>query len=247
MFRDNERSRAYFRTRSDRPRSHISRRWIRLALVLHYVGEVGMRARVFVAIALGLWLVTVVRSPAATSTGEDSMKRLIQAAYFSDACRSEAEALGIAATTDASTLVTAFVAVRGLVRAAPKTDARRDDCREPVILLINLLRLNGISAELAFASNELTNAATVDSAPLGKSDRLLVYVPSLDSYFDPAVRRGEQAALDRVTVEQATWIHILGPSLADDARGGCRSTCMNVYGPRGQSSVRVRTEAIRGH
>jgi hypothetical protein len=175
------------------------------------------------------------------------MKRLIQAAYFSDACRGEAEALGVVATTDANALVTAFVAGRGLVRAAPTTDARRNDCREPVISLINLLRLNGISAELAFASNELMNTATVDGAPLGKSDRLLAYVPSLDRYLDPTVPRGEQAALDRIIAERATRTHILGPSLAGDARGGCPSTCMNVYSPRSQSSVRVRTEAIRVH
>jgi hypothetical protein len=204
-----------------------------------------MRSRVFVAIALGLWLATTVGSQADTMAGGDRMKRLVQAAYFSAACRNEAEALGIVGTTDANALVTAFVAVWGLVGVAPKTDVGHDDCGEPVVLLINLLRLNGVDAELAFVPNELTNAASVDGAPIGKADRPLVYVPSLDRYFDPVVPLGEQAALHRITAEKAMRTHILGPSLAGDSRGGCRSTCMNVYFRRNESSVRVRTEEIR--
>jgi hypothetical protein len=206
-----------------------------------------MRSRVFIAIALGLWLATVVGSQATTRTGGDSMKRLIQAAYFSDACRSKAEALGIAGTTDANAMFMAFIVIRERAGAAPKADARRDDCREPLILLINLLRLNGVDAELVFASNERKGVAAVDGAPSGMTDRVFVYVPSLDRYFDPASPLSEQTVLNRTIAERATRTHILGPSLAGDARGGCRSTCMNVYLPRSESSVRVRTEAIRSH
>ena len=206
-----------------------------------------MRSRVLVAVTLALWAATVIGSQAATRTDGESMKRLVQASYFSDACRSEAEALGIAGTTDANAVVMAIVAIRERAGAAPKADAHRDDCREPVILLINLLRLNGVDAELVFASSELTNAAAVDGAPPLSVDRFLVYVPSFDRYFDPAVPFGGQAVLDRTNVDKATRTHVLGPALAGDARGGCRSTCMKVYSSRSESSVRVRTEAVRGH
>jgi hypothetical protein len=203
-----------------------------------------MRSRVFVAVSLGFWLVAVTGSQAAPSNGRDSMERLIQGAYFSDACRRGAEALGIAGASDANSLFMAFIAIRARVGVAHKADPRRDGCEEPVILLINLLRLNGVDAELVLASKE---TAAVDGAPSGTTDRVVVYAPSLDRYFDPASPLSEQAVLNWIIAERATRTHILGPSLAGDARGGCRSTCMNVYGPRSQSSVRVRTQAIRGH
>jgi hypothetical protein len=205
-----------------------------------------MRWKVVVAIALGLWPATTVGSKADTMVSGDRMERLVQAAYFSAACRNEAETLGIVGTTDANALVTAFVTVWGLVGVAPKTSIPHDDCGEPVTLLINLLRLNGVDAELAFVSNEQTNVVSVDGVSVGKTDRPLVYVPSLDRYFDPVVPIGGQAVLHRIAAEKAMRTHILGPSLAGYSRGGCRSsTCMHVYSPRNESSVRVRTEAIR--
>jgi hypothetical protein len=79
--------------------------------------------------------------------------QLIRAAFFSDACRQQAEALGITRTSDASALVAAFA---GLKRQPANSRAavgqQRDDCTVPAVALINLLRLNGIDAELVSAT-----------------------------------------------------------------------------------------------
>ena len=64
-------------------------------------------------------------------------------------------------------------------------------------------------------------------------------------YVDPAMPMNKQAVLDRIIVEQATRAHLLGPSLAGAAHGGCPDTCMLVLPPRNPSAVRVKTETIR--
>jgi hypothetical protein len=208
-------------------------------------GEQCMPWKVSIAAAVALWLATIVGAPAAMETGWDSMKRLIRSAYFSDACRQEAKALGIAGTSDANALFAAFATLgRPIASGADHPDAERDDCRAPVVLLINLLRLNGIDAELVFAS--MSRASAADGAPPDKIDRVLVYVPERDRYFDPAAPLGKQAVLDQIIVEKATRSHLVGPSLAGDAHDACRDTCMRVYRPRSGSSVRVKTEMIRG-
>jgi hypothetical protein len=208
-----------------------------------------MHWKVFGAAAAALCVVTIVDMQAAMGAGRDPMARLIQSAYFSAACRNEAEALGIAPTSDANELLTAFATVArhvasGAGRADMKNlDMENSDCRVPVVLLINLLRLNRVDAELAFVS--MSRASEADSASPGKIDRIVVFVPGLNRYVDPALPMGKQAVLDRIIVEQAMRVHLLGPSLAGDANGGCPNTCMHVHSPRSQSSVRVRTEAIR--
>ena len=122
-------------------------------------------------------------------------------------------------------------------------DMENSDCRVPVVLLINLLRLNGVDAELVFVF--MSRASDADGAPPGNLDRILVFVPGLNRYVDPAMPMGKQAVLDQIIVEKATRMHLLGPSLAGAAHGGCFDTCMHVYSPRGQSTVRVKTEVIR--
>ena len=112
-----------------------------------------------------------------------------------------------------------------------------------MVLLINLLRLNRVDAELAFVF--MSRASAADDAPPGNIDRILVFVPGLNRYVDPAMPMGKQAVLDQIIVEKATRMHLLGPSLAGAAHGGCSNTCMHVYSPRSQSSVRVKTEVIR--
>jgi len=174
------------------------------------------------------------------------MKRLIQATYFSDTCRQEAAAIGIPRMADAGALVATFMAFeqRGsMARAAARPDARLDDCRAPVILLTNLLRLNGLDAELAFISMMPPDSPAAGGAP-DKIDRVLVYVPALDRYVDLVAPPGKQIVLDRIIREKATRSHFVGPSLANDARGACHDTCLYVYPPQGASTV--KTEAIRG-
>src|SRR5438128_2386972 len=145
-----------------------------------------MRLKTAAAAALGLWL-----SMTAPGHGSsDMLDRLARAAYFSDACRQEAAALGIMATADADALFAAFA--RRLA-AAPRAD-RPDvldpdvlgkDCQAPPVLLINLLRGNGIDAALAFSLMPRANASG-EIEPLGKIDRVLVYVRALDRTFDPS-------------------------------------------------------------
>jgi hypothetical protein len=169
--------------------------------------------------------------------------QLIRAAFFSDACRQQAEALGITRTSDASALVAAFA---GLKRQPANSRAavgqQRDDCTVPAVALINLLRLNGIDAELVSAT------MAKEAAPADQVERVLVYVPALDRYFDPALPLEEQSLADLLVRERAERKHILGPSLAGSGREACPSTCMHVYTAAGNATppVRVKTETIRG-
>jgi hypothetical protein len=201
-----------------------------------------MRLKAFTAPALALSLLASFDLQAAIGVGADAMSRLVQAAYFSDACRREAEALNFERTSDANALFAAFRRRLTIARGDERPDSRLDDCRTPVVLLINLLRLSGLEAELVFASMTPT-ATTEDGAWSDEIDRALVYVPGLDRYFDPMAPRAQQAILDRIIAETGKRIHVRGPSVA----GGdaCRDTCMHVRLPRNESSVRVKTDVIR--
>lgn len=198
-----------------------------------------MRLKMFIAAMLALWLAMIAHPQVAMSSSWDDMKRLMQSAYFSAACRQAAEALGITRTADANALFAAFAPLgRPIASGADRPDAERDDCKAPVVLLVNLLRLNGIDAEIVLAS--ISPASAANGAPPDKIDRVLVYVPGRDRYFDPAAPLGKQAVLDQIIAEKATRSHLVGPSLAGDAHDACRNTCMHVYSPHSGSSVRAR-------
>ena len=201
-----------------------------------------MHWKVFSAAAAALCVVAIADMPAAAAASRDATSRLTQSAYFSDACRQEAQALGIASTSDANELLTAFAAFARHAGAG-RPDLDDSDCRVPVVLLINLLRLNGVDAALAFVS--MSRASADDGAPPREIDRIVVFLPGLDRYVDPAMPMNKQAVLDRIIVEQATRAHLLGPPLAGTAHGSCPDTCMHVISPRSQSAVRVKTERIR--
>jgi hypothetical protein len=196
-----------------------------------------MGLKVFAVLALCLAMTA--QGPAATTVD----MQLIRAAFFSDACRQQAEALGITRTSDASALVAAFA---GLKRQPANSRAavgqQRDDCTVPAVALINLLRLNRIDAELVSAT------MAKEAAPADQVERVLVYVPALDRYFDPALPLEEQSLADLLVRERAERKHILGPSLAGSGREACPSTCMHVYTAAGNATppVRVKTETIRG-
>src|SRR5262245_11951539 len=174
-----------------------------------------MRLRVLVAAALGLWIAMIAESRAATS--RDSTTRLIQAAYFSDDCRKEAGSLGITQSSDANALFAAFARSRRDVGVASMPAAHGNDCTRAAILLLNLLRANGLDAQLAFAYPESTSAAE-DGTSSGRAARILVYVPLVDRYFDPAESPGRQAVLHRIIVEKSRRVHIVGPSLTGGSR-----------------------------
>ena len=195
-----------------------------------------MALKIFTVLAL--CLATTVPGRAATAVEY----RLVGPAFFSDACRQQAEGLGITRTSDANALLAAFAGLRRQPANPPAADGQRDDCSVPAVLLINLLRLNGIDAELVSAT--MTN----ESVPTDPIERVLVYVPALDRYFDPALPLEEQSLIDLLVRERAERIHLLGPSLAGNARDACPSTCMHVYTAAGNTTppVRVKTETIRG-
>jgi hypothetical protein len=199
------------------------------------VEETDMTLKIFGALAL---LFTVVL-PARAATTIDM--QLIRAAFFSDACRQGAEALGIARTSDANALLAAFARLRPRP-ANPPAASGRDDCGVPAVALINLLRLNGIDAELVSAT------MAKEAAPADQVERVLVYVPTLARYFDPALPLEEQGLVDLLVRERAERKHVLGPALGADARDACPSTCMHVYTAAGNAPppVRVKTETIRG-
>ncbi len=192
-----------------------------------------MGLKIFAVLAVYL----AMTAPGLTATIVDT--QLIRAAFFSDACRQQAEALGITRTSEANALLAVFAGLKRRPANSPAAEGQqRDDCSVPAVELINLLRLNGIDAELVSAT----------MAPADPSDRVLVYVPALDRYFDPALPLEEQSLVDLLVRERAERKHILGPALAGSGRDACPTTCMHVYtaAANAMPRVRVKTETIRG-
>jgi hypothetical protein len=202
-----------------------------------------MRLKALTTAALGLLL-----SASAPGHGSsDMLDRLARAAYFSDACRQETAALGIMPTADADALFAAFARRLAAGRADPPDalypNVLGNDCQEPAAVLINLLRGNGIDAALAFSLMPRANAGG-EIEPLGKIDRVLVYVPALDRHFDPSAPPAKQAVLDSIIREQSARMLLHGPSLVAGP-GACADLCMQVV-PRGSAdTVRVKTQTIR--
>jgi hypothetical protein len=222
------------------------------------VGDViaiGAAARCCAAIATAL---AVAPGPGLLASGHAAsdaqwgkFKGLVSAAYFSEPCQHEAELLGIARTTDARYLVAAFAQSA----AAGTPDARAErrggsfdsrlgspGCDLPVVALINLLRLNGIAAELVLVQQ--VNLASFPTFS-DKVDGVLVYVPVLDRYFDPAATElQDNGTLDRSIKGSAVRTHLVGPAPRSDlASAACRDICLSVYLPR-RDPVPVKTEAI---
>jgi hypothetical protein len=109
--------------------------------------------------------------------------QLIRAAFFSDACRQQAETLGITSTSDANALVAAFAGLKPRPANSPAPEGQRDDCGVPTVAVINLLRLNGIDAELVSAT------MAKEAAPADQVERVLVYVPALPLFRSCAAAR----------------------------------------------------------
>ena len=173
----------------------------------------------------------------------DGIKSLIHAAYVSDSCREQAEALGITGTSDANAVFAAFAAFARPVDGERDTpDAQRDHCRAAAVLLTNVMRRNGVNAELVFAS--ISSASPVDGS-LGKIDSVLVFVPDLGQYFDPSMPVSKQTVRNQIIQETARRVHVVGPPLAGDAQGACRETCIREYSPSSHMRAGIKTELIR--
>src|SRR5262249_46306881 len=140
-----------------------------------------MALKIFTVLAL--WLAII----ASGWTAPVVDMQLIRAAFFSDACRQQVEALGVARTSDANALLAAFAGLQRRPARSPTAGAQRDDCKVPAVALINLLRLNGIGAQLVSAT------MAKEAAPADQADRVLV-VPVLDRYFDLRCRSKSRAS-----------------------------------------------------
>src|SRR5436853_2220366 len=64
------------------------------------------------AFAFALAFIAIVHPRIAVSATGDDLNRLVQAAYFSEACRREAGALGIGPSSDANALLASFATLR---------------------------------------------------------------------------------------------------------------------------------------
>ncbi len=211
----------------------------------------GSLVRVAVA---GLLSTVIVQYPAAADILTDG-QRLIRSAYFSTACRQAAEELGIH-SSDPRAITSAFA--RELSTWSPDVKAEAgvsrmgtllaEDCTSATALLINVLRSNGIEAELAIFYTLRATSSRPESAAL--FDGVLVYVPAFDRFIDPLrpeeslKRLGDSGRLARLGTSR---LHIRGPSLVRRADDPCASTCMMVISNIATRSERVRTETIRPH
>jgi len=199
--------------------------------------------------------------PAATSAAGLALERLMTSAFLSEACRRDARALAIPATTDALLLLSAF----GRQIAAAPPDARAewnvagdavraagDACALPVVSLINLLRLNGLDADLVLVDfpgrKSADKSADTDAAPEVTPARRItvaVYLPALDRYVDPAAAApGDGIAFDRGARATAARLHVEAATVAGGRPGGCREICLRVVGPDNPAAVRVKTQVI---
>jgi hypothetical protein len=199
-----------------------------------------MRLRTINTAALALCAALTLPAPPSMATQDGRMR----AAFFSDLCQQQAASLGVAHTSDANALLAAFETyLVGAPLRSPVTPAGAD-CMASGILLINLLRLNGLDAELVLASKQ--SAGETGDAQRGEVLRVLVYIVALKKYVDPDLPRSEQVDLDRVVREAMHRVHFRRPLIADGARDACFDACMDVYMPRtGMSPVPVKTQMIR--
>jgi hypothetical protein len=117
--------------------------------------------------------------------------------------------------------------------------------------LLNLLRWAGLDAELVLES-ERHQLNLTDVFSFAALDHVLVYVPSLDRYFDPTLPAGwQQAQLDQL-MRSKNRIHVAGPA---DGKMYPPPVCANYCllagsgRPNGDPlhAIRLRTESIRGY
>jgi hypothetical protein len=185
-----------------------------------------------------------------------------RAVYFMDPAKLEdLQAAGIQPVPDAEALFKEFTFHFGTVTASEsRTDPRPlasilqtkgGDCKSLTFLFLNLLRWAGVDAELVLDS-ERHHLNLTDVFSFADLDHILVYVPSLDRYFDPTLPAGWQQQQRDRTMRSKNRIHVAAPP---DGRmrppPACADYCILPGGGRPNAdpihAVRVRTETIRGY
>jgi hypothetical protein len=186
----------------------------------------------------------------------------LRAVYFLDSGKLEnVQAVGIEPVSDAEALFKDFTLhFGGATTNEPRDDPRSlasilktkgGDCKALTFLLLNLLRWAGLDAELVLES-ERHQLNLTDVFSFAALDHVLVYVPSLDRYFDPTLPAGwQQAQLDQL-MRSKNRIHVAGP--ADGKMyppPACANYCLLAGSgrPNGDPlhAIRLRTESIRGY
>ncbi len=193
------------------------------------------------AVLVGVALAIPFGTPAGADV-LDAIKRLMGAAFFTPACRDAANKMQIHFPRDPRAVVAAFA--RELSTLPPdvraelslnliETVALAPDCNAAAILLVNVLRENDIAAEIALVGRPDWQAG------------VLVYIPALDLYVDPAAPVGAARDLDR-RVRATKRMHLAGPSLTPLQNDPCTLWgCVDVLPPTTFHGVRVKTETIR--
>jgi len=185
--------------------------------------------------------------PADARAGDDRYKRLVNGAFFSQTCRQRAAEIGFSDTTNVDAALEAVAAFGRRPKRPGVPEAMLDDaCEIPAILLINLLRLNGVDADLVEATRR-PRPDSDDKTP-SSIQGMYVYVPKYDRYLDPEISIGKQGALDSILHEEMVRSHLQGPTIGDDSGNTCSELCLTVRGASGpppMAARRVKTERIR--
>jgi hypothetical protein len=206
-----------------------------------------------VRVTASIWLTAVITFAGVSSVLADALRA--DRFFLNEQQLPEIEVLGIAPSDDPWALFEAFGKRFSVVMSAefqePSRNIRsvaaagRGDRATLAFLVLNLFRLNGIDTELAFLSTKRGS---------GQGDRrieqMLVYVPALGQYFDPALPFDSQHnSADRGWLEGRERLHF-SAALQHKGRavGRCRDICLHAYGVRSGSdgfrdpyAVRVKT------
>ncbi len=184
-----------------------------------------------------------------------------RAAYFMDAQKlDDLQATGIQPVGNPEIVFKELVDRFGSFRISePRIDppslasilqAKGGDCKALTFLLLNLLRWAGADAELVLVSEKYSQKLP-DAFSLVEMDHVLVYVPSLNRYFDPMVPAGWQQLVRDQAIRIKDRFHVAGPPDGHvRPAGACADYCIVTGGRREGTPlepIRVKTEKIRSY
>ncbi len=187
--------------------------------------------------------------------------QLVRAVYFMDSGKlQDLQAAGIRPVPDAEALFKEFTLRFGNMtaiesRSDPRSLAsilqtKGGDCKSLTFLLLNLLRWAGVDAELVLES-EKHQLNLTDVFSFGQIDHVLVYVPSLDRYFDPTLPAGWHQEQPNRTMRTKNRIHVAAPPDGNmHPPPACADYCLLAGGGRRSDpihAIRVKSETIPGY
>jgi hypothetical protein len=211
-----------------------------------------MEAEAMRRVITAIWLGALVCFPEIGSAHPERA----DAYFLSEQQLPEIEALGIAPSGEPWALFEAFVKRFSVVTSGQFERSSRDiqrviearggDRSTLSFLLLNLFRWNGIDAELALLSTK-RNSKHDDRY----IEQVLVYVPAIQQYFDPALPLdGQHNSADRTWLADRDWMHFSAAlQHKGKAVGRCRDLCVYATGGKLEGEWRdphaVRIKTIR--